>query len=99
MAGFLYDLEQIEVFKGPQSAIYGPNALAGLISMRSQEPSHSYDAYIRFSFGSDNIQRFNGMYNVPLGEYFALRITFGLDTGDGFRTNKSLEEIRKNTNG
>ena len=99
MAGFLYDLEQIEVFKGPQSAIYGPNALAGLISIRSQEPSHSYDAYIRFSFGSDNIQRFNGMYNVPLGEYFALRITFGLDTGDGFRTNKSLEEIRKNTNG
>ncbi|MDP5957974.1 MAG: TonB-dependent receptor plug domain-containing protein, partial [Candidatus Marinimicrobia bacterium] len=64
MAGLLYDLEQVEVFKGPQSAMYGPNALAGLISMQSTKPDNEFDVNLRLTRGTDNIQRFNGMINV-----------------------------------
>ena len=97
MAGFLYDLEQIEVFKGPQSTIFGPNALAGLISLRSKEPNQSFTANIRLTGGTDNIQRLNGMVNIPLGETLALRMALESGSGDGFRTNKFLNKT--NTNG
>ena len=97
MAGFLYDLEQIEVFKGPQSTIFGPNALAGLISLRSKEPNQSFTANIRLTGGTNNIQRLNGMVNIPLGETLALRMALESGSGDGFRTNKFLNKT--NTNG
>ena len=40
MLGHLFDLNQIEVFKGPQSSIFGSNAIGGLISLRSNNPSN-----------------------------------------------------------
>ncbi len=97
MAGFLYDLEQIEVFKGPQSAMYGPNALAGLISLRSKDPNQEFESHFRLTGGSDNIQRLNGMVNIPLGKSFSYRISMESGFGDGFRTNKFLNKT--NTNG
>ena len=39
MNGHLFDIKQIEVFKGPQSIIVGPNALAGLINFSSNDPT------------------------------------------------------------
>ena len=40
MLGQLFDLNQIEVFKGPQSSIFGSNAIGGLISLKSNNPSN-----------------------------------------------------------
>jgi outer membrane receptor protein involved in Fe transport len=97
MAGLLYDLEQIEVFKGPQSAMYGPNALAGFISLHSKDPIQKFKSQFRFTGGSDNIQRLNGMVNFPMGKSFAFRIAMESGSGDGFRTNKFLNKT--NTNG
>ncbi|MFQ6677293.1 MAG: TonB-dependent receptor [Fidelibacterota bacterium] len=97
MAGLLYDLEQIEVFKGPQSSIFGPNALAGLISMRSTDPGDAFTAHIKLTGGTDNIQRLNGMVNIPLGNTFAFRVAVESGTGDGFRENKYMNKT--NTNG
>ena len=37
MAGMLFDVQQIEVFRGPQSSIYGPNAMAGLINISTTD--------------------------------------------------------------
>ena len=54
MVGLLYDMDQIEVFKGPQSSIYGPNAMAGLICMRSTNPTDQFEMKSSTSFGSDN---------------------------------------------
>ncbi len=97
MAGLLYDLEQIEVFKGPQSAIFGANALAGLISMRSIEPTDDFEGNLRLTGGLDNIKRFNGMVNFPLGDMLALRVVLESGSADGFRTNQFLDKT--NTNG
>ena len=96
MVGFLYDLEQVEVFKGPQSAMYGPNALAGLISMRSRKPTHSFETHFRLTGGSDNIQRLNGMVNIPFGNSFSYRIAMESGSSDGFRTNKFFNKTNTN---
>ncbi|MDP6500533.1 MAG: TonB-dependent receptor [Candidatus Marinimicrobia bacterium] len=97
MAGLLYDLEQVEVFKGPQSAMYGPNALAGLISLSSANPTHRFQSSFKYSNGTDNLIRNNFMLNIPLGKMLALRVAWGDDTSDGFRTNTFLDKT--NTNG
>jgi outer membrane receptor protein involved in Fe transport len=41
-AGTLYDLDQVDVLRGPQATRYGANALAGLIYLRSAEPTHTF---------------------------------------------------------
>ena len=97
MAGFLYDLDQVEVFKGPQSAMFGPNALAGLISMRSANPAHSFQSSFSYSIGTDNLTRNNYMLNIPLGDMLAFRLAWGDGSSDGFRTNTFLNKT--NTNG
>ncbi len=97
MAGMLYDLDQIEVFKGPQSAIYGPNALAGLISLKSANPAHRVQSSFSYSLGTDNLKRNNFMLNIPLGDMLAFRLAWGDGSSDGFRTNTFLD--KSNTNG
>ena len=96
MAGLLYDLDQIEIFKGPQSSMFGPNALAGLINMRSTEPKDELEGNIRIINGTDNIQRINGMINLPLGKAFALRVALESGSDDGFRKNKYLDITNSN---
>ena len=54
MVGMLFDTKQIEVFKGPQSSIYGPNAMAGLINIISAEPTPYFTGNSEISVGSDN---------------------------------------------
>ena len=39
MMGYLFDTQQIEIYKGPQSSIYGVNSLAGIINIKTQEPT------------------------------------------------------------
>ena len=48
----LFDVEQIEVFRGPQGTLYGANALAGLISLRSRPPEFEPSGSIRLEAGN-----------------------------------------------
>lgn len=97
MAGMLYDLHQIEVFKGPQSAVYGPNALSGLINLESSVPQNAWSSQLKLTGGTDHIHRLNGMVNIPMGNMFALRVGFESGEGDGFRKNQYRN--RTDTNG
>ena len=59
MAGLLFDLDQVEVFKGPQSTTFGPNAMAGLISLRSADPDELFGSAASASGGSDGVLRYD----------------------------------------
>ena len=87
MVGQLYDLEQIEVFKGPQSSIYGPNAIAGLISLRSSDPVDNFESNISAKFGSDNMYGGSYLINLNLMKNLNVRLTSIYDYSDGFRNN------------
>ena len=50
----LFDLEQIEVLKGPQGAYYGRNATAGVIALTSKKPTEDFTATAKFSYGNNN---------------------------------------------
>lgn len=50
----LYDIEQIEVLRGPQSALYGRNAIGGAILITTQRPGNQWKSHWRFSYGQEN---------------------------------------------
>ena len=54
MLGNLFDLNQIEVFRGPMSSVFGTNSLAGLISLRSNNPGDTLRLKSLLSSGTDN---------------------------------------------
>lgn len=45
-SALLFDVDQIEVLRGPQGTLYGSNALAGLINIRSNQPSQAFEGYV-----------------------------------------------------
>ena len=89
-AAALFDLQQVEVFKGPQSTIFGPNAMAGLISLQSADPGPGFGHNLSASVGSDALQRYAGAVSLPLGPDLAVRLGFHSARSNGFRDNQFL---------
>jgi outer membrane receptor protein involved in Fe transport len=89
MIGNLYDLNQIEIFRGPQSSVYGANALAGLISLKSNDPIGKSEIGISASKGSDNHLGINNYFNFEDIDGLNIRVSGSYNYIDGFRENLS----------
>ena len=96
MAGSLYDIEQVEVFKGPQSSVYGSNSMAGLISLRSTDPSENSESSMTATYGSDRHHRIGFITNIRIRNGTFLRVSGLKSYIDGFRHN--ISQDRNNTN-
>jgi iron complex outermembrane receptor protein len=88
MAAILFDLDQLEIFKGPQSTVFGPNAMAGLINLQSTEPSQVFSRRLTASAGNDALLHYAGIVNIPLSQQLAVRAGFHAARADGFRHNE-----------
>jgi iron complex outermembrane receptor protein len=82
--GELFDLEQIEVLKGPQGALYGRNATSGAILVTTTRPSDEFEARIGGGFGDDELLKGNAMVSGALvkDKLFG-RIAFSYRETDG----------------
>ncbi|HZP67119.1 MAG TPA: TonB-dependent receptor plug domain-containing protein, partial [Rudaea sp.] len=83
--GQLFDIERIEVLKGPQGTLYGRNTTGGAINYISIKPTDTFDAYQTVGFGSWNTWRFNGALNGPIGNGADGRIAYSWEKGDGWQ--------------
>ncbi|MGE5501095.1 MAG: Lpg1974 family pore-forming outer membrane protein [Ignavibacteriales bacterium] len=84
-----YDLERVEVLRGPQGTLYGRNATAGVVNIITAKPKFSYDARLSADLGNYNSTRFEGMLNIPLvDDKVALRIAGAWTKRDGYTTNQ-----------
>lgn len=69
-----YDLERVEVNKGPQGTLYGRNAVAGTLNIITAKPRlGEYSGYAQAEFGNRSSYGAEGAINIPLGDTFALR--------------------------
>lgn len=96
--GLLYDLEGLEVQKGPQGSGPGRNASAGAIRMYTKKPKGEYDAFFNMEFGNFGLVDLEGALEVPiLDEVLGIRTAFKVLTRDGIMNNrcggKSLAEV------
>lgn len=84
----LFDVERVEVSKGPQSTLYGRGALIGAVNViqRKADPDE-FGALARFDYGNYDFQIYEGMVNAPLGEGVAVRVAGRYRTRDGYIDN------------
>ena len=98
MAAMMFDINQVEVLKGAQSSVFGPNALAGTISLKSNDPKPFWGMTAILGYGSDNNQRLGLVANTPLSSKIMLRTGIFYSYGDGFRQNIFLNTSDSNSN-
>jgi iron complex outermembrane receptor protein len=80
----LYDLNRVEVLRGPQGTLYGRSATGGNINILTADPTHTFDASADASFGSYNDIQTHAMVNVPVSDTLAIRAAVMTHRSDGF---------------
>ena len=93
----LYDIQRIEVLRGPQGTRYGANALAGLVYVQSAEPDEQFSGQVRFGAGQDDALSAGVAIGGPVGDRAGFRFSAHQYNSDGFRDNPYLG--RADTNG
>jgi iron complex outermembrane recepter protein len=84
-SGFFYDLERVEVLKGPQGTLYGRNATGGAINVISKQPvSGEFGADASLQYGNYSSVREDGMLNLPIGQVAAVRVAAFHAQHDGY---------------
>lgn len=79
----LFDLERVEVLKGPQGTLFGRGAEVGAISIVQRKPGDTAEASLTAGFGNYSTQRAGGYVNAPLGGAAAARFAFSYVKRDG----------------
>jgi iron complex outermembrane receptor protein len=88
MAGF-YDLQQVEVLRGPQGTLYGRNTTGGAINVTTRKPSNTPSADLAVDYGRFNSLNVQGGFGGPLGgDTLSFRISGLYDKSDGYTLNR-----------
>lgn len=87
MNAAFFDLDRIEVLRGPQGTLYGRNATGGVINIISKRPDFDVGGYASVTLGNYNTINGEGAFNLPLSDTLALRASFSSKNHDGFRNN------------
>jgi iron complex outermembrane receptor protein len=83
----LYDLERVEVLRGPQGTLYGKNTTGGAVNVISRTPGFDTEGYVSVGYGNYNRREANGAVQTPLGDKLAVRVAFTLTDADGWFKN------------
>lgn len=87
--GAFFDLQNVQVLKGPQGTLFGRNTTGGAIQLVPQEPTTKLEGYLELSDGNYNMHRYQGVLNVPIFDNVRARFGFDRQTRDGYIDNLS----------
>lgn len=80
-----FDMQRIEVLKGPQGTLFGKNVVGGAINFITAKPTRDAKAQVQITAGEFSQLNGNVMLNVPITDTIATRIVLGAVSNDGFR--------------
>lgn len=79
----LFDIERIEVLKGPQGGLYGRNAIGGAINIITKAPSDHLEGFVESTYGRGDAIDVAGAISAPVGDRAGLRLSGTYKTDDG----------------
>ncbi|MGI9286112.1 MAG: TonB-dependent receptor [Pseudomonadales bacterium] len=86
--GSFFDLERVEVLRGPQGTLYGRNATGGSINLITRKPTEELEGYSRVTVGSDDLLRLEGGIGGPVSDSVRGRIAYKSTDRDGYGKNE-----------
>lgn len=86
----MFDLERIEVLKGPQGTLFGRNSIGGVISVSTTKPTDDFTAKIKATVGNEGILRYGGFVSGPITDDLSGKFSFTHREHDGFVENVVL---------
>jgi len=89
-AGFLlFDIDRVEILRGPQGTLFGRNATGGLVHYLTVKPTtDEFNGYGSFTYGNFDRFKAQGAVNIPMGEKLSARVSLATHQGDGYVTNR-----------
>ena len=89
----MFDMEQVEIYRGPQGTLFGKNTTGGAISFTTKKPvlgETFFDletSYGQYSSNDASIEKISAAVNFPIGDTIAVRLSVIQDEEEGFYTN------------
>jgi len=89
----MFDLERVEVLRGPQGTLYGRNATGGAVNAIARKPSlEGLEGYVSADVGDYSSQIYNGAINFALGSKFAVRAAAMSAEHDGYSEHPNFDQ-------
>ena len=89
LTGQMFDVERVEVLRGPQGTLFGRNTTGGLVQFVSAAPTAELSGKASILYGSDNWVALNGAISGPLGANVRTRLAGQFESHDGHYTNRA----------
>jgi len=91
----LFDLERVEVLRGPQGTLFGRNATGGLVHLISRRPTENTEAYVDITVGDYSQLRLEGAFSGSLSDTVRARLSALSDQADGYFENNLGTDARE----
>jgi iron complex outermembrane receptor protein len=85
--GSLFDLQNVQVLKGPQGTLFGRNTTGGSVILTPRKPTDNFEGYLEGSYGNYDMFRVQGVVNLPLASWARLRLGVDRLTREGYLHN------------
>jgi iron complex outermembrane recepter protein len=93
LTGSLFDVDRVEVLKGPQGTLVGRNTTGGAILFSSRDPGPDYGGYVRATLGDYGRAGMQGAINLPLSDTVFLRVALNADDQKGYIANYFFDPV------
>jgi iron complex outermembrane recepter protein len=85
ISGNFFDLERVELLKGPQGTLYGRNASGGALNILSAQPRlGEMSGYAEVAVGNYSLRALEGAINLPAGNRNAFRLSYQVNSREGY---------------
>ncbi|WP_052223515.1 TonB-dependent receptor [Novosphingobium malaysiense] len=89
LSGSFFDLQNVQVLKGPQGTLFGRNTTGGAVLLVPTKPTDLLEGYVEGSIGNFGMRRVQAVLNAPLSDTFKVRLSVDRMKRDGYLRNRS----------
>ena len=95
----IFDVEGVEVLRGPQGTLYGKNTIGGAIVIRSKKPNtEEFEGKVKVDLGNYSRRNFSGLVTGPISDSWAAKLSVASRKRDGWVENVVLNKQQKDEN-